>query len=781
MKSVLTTICLLFVLLLNAQNTIKGKVTDAKTREPIVWADVILYQQDIMIKGVTTLDTGDFSFDKLPKDNYTLKISYLGYETFERIISFSDKSLVEVDVQLTPSATQLDEIVIQAEVTTIQYKSDRKIVNVGKDLLATGTQAGEILGQLPSVEVDNQNNISLRGDQNVKILVDGKNSPLPNDRLLQQIPSDAIAKIELINNPSAKYQAEGLSGIINIITKKSYRKGGRLNVNLGYGTGEEPRANAGLGFSYATEKFKVSADYNYNTGFFIDESLGQEERQTIEFLSDSRMKQTFESPYYAKTGFDFYIDSTNTLSASVALNKFGFDVNERSVIDQTSTIDQTTSNLEFLADNGGGGRSTTYNLNYRKEYDGSMQYLEADANYSTSPFNFFSNRLTTSDDFTETQNDDFNNMSRITTLSSDYYHNNENRTLELGVRAELRDLDESQFRIITNQTVTDITTLYNYNDGIYAGYGVYNRKVGKVDVKLGLRLEHTDLKLRANDSELENDYTNLFPSASFSYSTEKDHNFSLNYSRRIARPSFWIISNTTFQRDQYSQFMGNPELQPEFANKFELNYSKNFKGADVNASLFLTNKENTIRRVQTINGNNVVFSFDNVGNSNLYGLELYSRLKPAKWWTATVNATYYLSYFSETGDTFLNDQTFSHNYSLNNTFKPFKGFNIQANVDMRPKSISLQGENEGVTTMNVAFSKDILKDKANIALRINDVFNSGRTRSIGEVNGLEFNRTSFSPSSRHLYLSFRYNLSFGNKQLAEKNRQRKQREYTERQ
>ncbi|EDP96415.1 TonB-dependent receptor [Kordia algicida OT-1] len=781
MKYLFSLLLVLSFTVLYAQNTISGTVIDSDTKKPVVWADVILYQKGKIIKGMITDDNGIFKFEELDEAKYTLKVTFLGYQTFEKAIDFSNKKEQQLSVILSPSSAQLDEVVIQAEVTTIQYKSDRKIVNVGKDLLATGTLAGDVLGQLPSVEVDGQNNISLRGDQNVKILVDGKVSPLPNDRLLQQIPSDAIAKVELINNPSAKYQAEGLSGIINIITKKSYRKGGRLNVNLGYGTGEEPRANAGVGFSYATDKIKVSANYNYNTGFFINESTAEEERETISFLSDSRMKQTFESPYYAKAGIDFYIDSTNTISAFVATNKFGFDVNSKSNIIQMSNINQTSTNLEFLANNGGGGKSTTYNLNYRKEFDGSMQYIETDANYSTSPFNFFSNRITTNDNFTETQNDDFNNMSRITTLSSDYYHNNNDRILEFGVRAELRDLDESQFRTITNTEVTDINTLYNYNDGIYAAYGVYDRKIGKFGIKLGLRLEHTNLKLRANESRLKNDYTNLFPSASFSYSTEKNHNFSLNYSRRISRPSFWIISNTTFQQDQFSQFTGNPELQPEFANKFEFNYSKNFNGTDFNASLFLTNKENTIRSVQTVSGNNVVYSFDNVGSSNLYGLELYSRFKPLKWWNATVNATYYLSYFSETGNMFLNDQSFSHNYSFNNTFRPFKGFNIQANLNVRPKNISLQAENQGVTTMSLAVSKDIFNNKANISLRANDIFNSGRTRSIGEVNGLTFNRSSFSPSSRHLYLSFRYNLSFGNKNYAQKERNRKRRQYTERQ
>ena len=778
MKLFTNTICLLFIIQLSAQTNIKGLIKDAETNEGIIWADVLLYKNNTLLKGVVTSEKGTFIFEDIPEGSYTIKASYLGYTSYETTFLIANDQNKEFNILLNPSVYTLDEVLVQAEITTITYKGDRKIVNVGKDLMNAGAVASQILGQLPSVQIDGENNISMRGDENVKILVDGKPSSLQNDQLLQQLPSQAISKIELISNPSAKYQADGLSGIINIITKKSYKKGGQVNISGGGGTGSEPRANASVNGSFSTDKIKVFAEYSYYTGFRESQNTENEEREALSFVSNANQLSIFESPYYLKSGLDISIDSTNTLSASVRLNKFKSTSTPQSQIEQRFSSSGITENTFFNGNTNSEGTSTTYNLNHRKEFKGQSNYLETDINYSISPYSNTAERITNGSSFTETQNDVFESENDVLTLNTDYYDRTEKRTLEFGLRSDIRNLGDFQQRAISNNSGnSQINTVYDYKDRIYAAYGVFNKTFGKIDAKLGLRVEHTDLDLTANDSQVKSTYTNLFPSASFSYD-KNEHYFSLNYSRRISRPQFFFISNIVLQIDQFTQFTGNPNLQPEYANKLELNYSKKLWGINLNSSLFYTYKENTIRSIQNIEGNNRINTFDNVGNSNLVGLEVYARFKPATWWTASLNAALYRSKFNQTN--FLNDTTFRQDYGLNNTFKPFEGFNIQANFNVVPKSTTLQGELSGITFASIGLSKDIFKRAGNISLRVNDIFNSKRTNEIGTINSFDYRRSSLVTSSRHLYLSFRYNFSFGNKKYANKNRMRKRKQYTER-
>lgn len=258
---------------------------------------------------------------------------------------------------------------------------------------------------------------------------------------------------------------------------------------------------------------------------------------------------------------------------------------------------------------------------------------------------------------------------------------------------------------------------------------------------MGLRWEYTNIRLSANESIMSYDYINLFPS--------------LSYSRRISRPNFWWISNITNQINQYSQFRGNPDLQPEYSDKIEFSYSKDFKGFNLNSSLFLNEKENTIRFFNTIEGNNKIISPQNIGNSTIYGLELYSKFKLVNWWNVNLNATYYLGKYNNIQ--FLNNEIFSQDYSINNTFKPFDDFSIQANITIAPRRTSPQEELGGLTYTNLAFRKDILNKKGSIILRANDIFNSRLNSALGDINGFAFSRRFISPSSRYLFLTFKYN------------------------
>ncbi|PKH51782.1 hypothetical protein CXF68_14290 [Tenacibaculum sp. Bg11-29] len=779
MKAIVKLILLLCVINTYSQNSISGKITDGTTNDIISWADVILYQGETIVTAVITNDKGEFSLENIKDGAYKLKTHYLGYKEYSADFELKNNEKKQFSIQLESDASELDEVVIIAEKTTIQHRSDRKIVNLGKDLLSSGAAATDIFNKLPSVKVSVDGNVSLRGDQNVKILVNGKSQSLPNDRLLQQIPSSAISKIEIITNPSAKYEAAGVSGIINIITKRKYNIGGKINLSTAIGTGKELRANSNIDISYATKKIKTYVNYSYNKSIWDTKEISNNERESIKF-ENQQNQLSFNKTPYLKGGLDFFIDSTSALSVSASLSKYSFASSGKNNIIETSLLDNTITNSIFKLESKSTGNNNDFNINYRKELNGSDHYIEADANYSFSPFKFNSDRKTDRDNSTTTelQGDNLIDSSNITTLNLDYYKNTEKSTLELGLRSELRNLEKSQNFYMITQTETQTNTNYKYNDGIYAAYGVYDRQFGDLSIKGGLRLEHTAFNLKNNDNTIKSDYTDLFPSLSASFN-KNGHKLSLNYSRRISRPSVWHISNTIFTFSQYSQFSGNPDLKPEYANKMEFNYYKKFEKFNLNSSIFYTGVSDVITFVTTINGNNAINYFDNVGKSQNYGLELYSRINLFNWWDATVDATYYFKKFKN--QSFLNTKTFNHEYNINNTFKPFNGVSVQANFGIRPKNVGLQNTTKGFSYTDLAISKDLFNKKGQIILRVNDIFDSKKRTNYGEVNGFSFNSVSQSPSSRHLYVTFKYNLSFGNKNITDKNRNRKDRDYTKRQ
>lgn len=774
MKSIFQLTFLFFVTLVSAQNSITGTITGATDTTTIGWADVMLYQKESFIKAVITNDNGVYLFKDVKNGDYTLKINHLGYKDYTVLLSLNNNSKKEINIRLIADTNELNEVVIIAEKTTIEHKPDRKIINLGNDILAVSASASDILQELPSVRVSESGNVSLRGNQNTTILVNGKKSSLSNDKLINQLPSESILKIEIITNPSAKYQAEGLSGIINIITKRNRKKGGNINLSSGIGTGKFTRAHTDIGVNYGTKKIKAFVNYNYSERYWDHTTTRNEERQDKTFASKSDNYRISKTPYYVKAGFDVFIDSTNiiSLSASLSKNKFLFNNKVNSIETDINTMNNTSvfSNTE----NDNTGTNTDFNINYRKEFDGSSHYIEADANYSNNPNEFVSNRITqTSLVNDKLENDFFLNESRVSTFSFDYYKSAKKSVFELGTRFEFKNLNDKTRSTLNTIPPTETNIEYAYKDGIYAGYAVYERSLENFTFKGGLRIEHTALNFTSPTEKFDRNYTDLFPSASIAYKNN-DHSFSLNYSRRISRPRVWALSSIITQSDNYSQFKGNPNIQPEYANKMEINYYKQFSKLSINSSIFYKSVNDVIGHVATVDGDFLVRSMDNIGKSRDYGLELDLNVDVFKWWNTNFSTYYYFTNYKTT--TFFNSKSFYQSYNLNNTIKLTKGMRIQANARYSPKRESLQYTNDATYNLNLAFSKDLFNKKGKLILRVNDVFNSHRHGNFGEVNGFSIKNKAYAPTSRHLYLTFKYNFGFGKEIIKERNR--KSRNYT---
>ncbi|NQY05965.1 MAG: TonB-dependent receptor [Flavobacteriaceae bacterium] len=305
--------------------SVRGKILDKETQEYIPYATIAIQNQskEIITGGITN-DQGEFSIKSIPTGNYTLKVQFIGYEEYQKeiVISKDNKAVTLETISIQEDAQQLEEVEVIAERSTIEQKIDRKVINVGKDLVSAGATAGEIMNNIPSVNVDQQTNeISLRGNSNVRVLIDGKPINIDPSQLLQQIPSASIKQVELITNPSAKYNPEGMSGIINIVLHKNSRMGFNGSINQGLTFGITPKYNGSLDLNYRVGKVNVYGNYGFNTGrqanegYINSNETGFENRQNFDFGNDN-------TSHLVKTGIDFYLNDHNTISFCTTQNLF---------------------------------------------------------------------------------------------------------------------------------------------------------------------------------------------------------------------------------------------------------------------------------------------------------------------------------------------------------------------------------------------------------------------------------------------------------------------------
>ncbi len=756
-----------------AQVTLSGRVVEKTLNKPVPFAEILLKQSDTLYRASVANETGNFNLTEIKVGSYILSLNYLGFQTYLDTITFSSDENIEKIIELLPASELLDEVTVTAEKTTIVFKPDKRIVNVGDDLISIGAGTEDILRQIPSVDVDLSGNLSLRNNTNVIVMIDGKRSPLSSADIIAQIPANLIDKIEVITNPSAKYDAEGISGLINIITKKSELRGGNLNANLGYG--EEGRGNATAKGNYRRGNINLFANYNFRSNFF------ESNVKTIRIDPTSILEQSGSNTFddatvnYLKIGMDFFIDSTQTITPS-----FIFNQNQHTLINRTNAVlspDQIddANSIDFLSTNEHTHISREGNLNYRKEFEGSKHYFELDANLAQYPnsFNLDLEQTETNDQgFTITDDQFRDNL--ITTLSADYFLDKEKNTYEFGLKYEYRNLDNFQDRTVVEATgITNVMDNFTYKDQVFAIYGVYEHRFKELSIKSGGRLEQYNINL-GNSTTLDFDdaYLNIFPSLSASYSLKKSE-ITTSYTRRISRPNAFVLNPFTIEQGNFQRKRGNPFLRPSFADKIELNYNQRLKKNNFNLSLFYSKSENIIQPIFVREGDFIVSTFENFSSSEDYGIEAFLKLKIAPWWDTNLSFNYYFSQFDT--EAFANNTTFSQRYFIRNSFKFLKSWTAQLNTNLNPQRQTLQQTVETNYRFDLSIAKKIFKNKGRFTFRVNDLFNTQE---------FEFNRsvanfvqtTVRKPVSRFIYVTYTHRFSFGKGDF--KHRKRKDRDYS---
>lgn len=765
--------------------SLTGQIKDSETNELLPYVNVIVKNSnnDILTGGVTD-DNGNFKITKIPLGDNIVEIQFIGYTTKSLNVSFTESNAKHNlgVINLNVDSNELDEVVVVAEVSTVVQKIDRKVINVGKDLTASGTTASELLNNVQSVSVDSQTgSVSLRGNENVRILVDGKPTNISAAQILQQIPSSSIKQVELITNPSAKYSPEGMSGIINIVLHKSANQGFNGSVNGGITQGKNTRYNGSLDMNYKTGIVNFFMNYGHNSG--------EGERSGFVNRTDNNSEQNFAGMWdtssdVLKVGADIYLNEKNTFSFYTTQN-----VSDNDSEGTTKIYDNNNLSIDGFNDALTEGNSGSYNLNYKTDFKKEGHELEFEATFS----NFEGSEYAENGDYLNLSNT-FNNYianvenDRKNALYNIDYSNplGENSKIELGLEARTND-------VTNNQTTTQYEFHYDendeliirptpdsnfeYNRDIYSAYASFNHQFNKLTMQLGARFEQYEVNgnfVKGSESEkITDEIFSIYPSAFFTFNPSEKNQFQVSYSRRVDRPSIGQVNPIREWSTPRITSVGNPDLKPQFTDSYEFNYTKQIeKGSFTFGTFYRTVHDNITRilNVDPLDEDKVLLSFTNTDSNDRYGFEGSFNYAITKWWRTNASADLYVQ--NESGTANGNELEVTNNAfnaRVSNNFKISEKMRVQMFAMYRGGGRSIQFETDPMWMINLGANYNVLKDKGTITFRVNDIFESMQFAFTSENPYPSIGQ--FNWESRTAYLGFNYRFGGGkNKAKSRKNR-----------
>lgn len=749
-----------------------GEVVDNSTSEPLPYVTVALVSKTTgkIIGGTTTDEEG--KFELMNADNQVqVEFSFMGFDKF--IVENLPKTTERVDlgkISLHAQAVNLGEVEVVAERSTMEFKLDKRVFHVGKDIASTGAGALEVLNNVPSVNVDIEGNVTLRGNKGVQILIDGKPSALSDDprKALGTITADMIENVEVITNPSAKYQAGGTSGIINIVMKKEEKKG--VNGSISLNTGYPQNHSIGGSLNYRTQKFNFFTQFGggYRSMPNINESTNQNRFNLSRVDSEGKSFRN-EQFYNITLGADYFLNKYNTLTLS---GNFAYEL-ENNPSETTFEIHDTTGQLasqyarteETTATN----PKWQYDLQYKKQFKNNKDHTLVIStlgrffgkDQSSEFLNTYSLGNTGAiDQRTETDfyQSDF-------TYKLDYTNPiTKELSFELGSMYEINDVGNN-YAVFNYENDTwapniNLTNDFRYNQKVLGVYGTGSYEGNRWGVKLGLRAENTDLStlLQNTDAQNNQNYTNLFPSVHTSYKITERLSLQAGYSRRILRPRLWDLNPFFNIQNNYNIRTGNPNLKPEFADSYEITSIWVQNKWSLNASAYHLYTTDVMENVSYYQNNINVMTRENVGTNRKTGIELNGKYNPTKWFGLIGDFNY--GFFNRQGE-------------FNNASFDFKGAQWSSKLTLKlkfPKDIDLeltpsyqssfktvQGSTQGYFSADAGLRKKLLKNRAVLSLGIRDIFASRIMETI--VDQPDYYLRTFSKRGRFTTLGFSY--SFG--------------------
>ena len=767
---------------------VNGKVIDAQTSAPLPYATVRLFKNtnNELVSGNITNEAGQFTLDA-PLGEYYALVEFMGYKALKSpaftLTSDQPEHLLGTLKLQTGAAASLKEVVVQAEKSSMELSLDKKIFNVGQDLANAGGSATEILSNIPSVSVDAEGNVKLRGSENVRILIDGKPSGLVSFKGgsgLQQLQGSLIEKVEIITNPSARYEAEGMSGIINIVLKKERKDG--FNGSFEVISGEPTNYGGSANLNYRHKK--INFFINYGLAYRITPSRGSQYQELNGADTSFITRQVYDTRFRGfnnniRGGLDYFFTETSILTASYLYRRSTGNRLRNIRYDDYRTNETLLGYTKRKQDEDEDEVNGEYSLTYKKTFAREGQELTADFRfldywensdqiYTQSTFSPAGTPDAVKELFQRSLNDEYEKQYL---MQIDYVQPfGEGGKLEAGLRSSFRDM-VNDYLVGTQNAAGEITPLpgldnyFIYNENINAIYGILGNKTPKLSYQVGLRAEHTDVKttLRETNEVNPRRYTNLFPSAHFTYNLPKEHALQISYSRRVRRPVYFDLSPYFTLSDSRNVMGGNPNLNPEFTNAFDLGHIKYFDKGSLSSSLFYRHTMGKITTIRRVNNEGIATLLpENLAAEDAFGAELTGSFTPTTWWKLDQSINFFRS--------IIDGSNFQENFSTD-TYSWFtrhtSRFTLPQNIDFQVRGNyeapqkTPQGSQKALYYLDLGLSKDVFSKKGTLTLNVLDLFNTRINRSVyrgQSTEGVTFYTSSENQGRRrqvNLTLSYR--------------------------
>ena len=773
MKKIFLFLTLLFGVYINSQEnklTVSGKIIDSDYNTPLEYATISIYDSEKknLINGVISDNSGFFSIE-VKKGLYDIKIEY---------ISFRTKSLEKIDVQnsidlgninISIDENLLDEIEVVGEKTEIEIKLDKTVYNIGKDLTLKGSSVSDVLDNLPSLEVDVDGNVSLRGNQSVRILINGKPSGLvgiSSNDALKQFPSESVEKVEVITSPSARYNAEGTAGIINIVLRKNKLAG--LNGSASLNLGDPRRVGISTNLNYRTKKISLFSNIGDNSTKYINGFKNETEYFTNSeknnFLYENGERNSERNSNYYNGGVEYFFNEKTSFVASFVNNSSDGLTNTSNLIDQT--FDNINSLSERLEDENEIDENKEFSFNFSKKFNDKGHELTIDyqkqKSFEIESSSILNNKLkpiferNLSEKITtdENQNSELYKVDYVLPIGEEgqfeagFRRSNQHQKIDYLVEKE----DNSGNYISDN----NLSNTLLYNEKVNAYYTQYGNKKNNFSYLVGLRFEEsiTNVTQVVNGDNTQKKYNDLFPTLNMAIELKEDETITLGYNRRIRRARSYFINPFPSRSSITNIFQGNPNIEPTYSNGIDLGYLKRFSQTTINGSIYFRKStgeftfitENTGESV-LVNGNLVPVirrTPINLASNSQTGIEFNVNYTKSKLWRVRGNINFFESNLKgEYNGVIYDSKNFSWSGRLNNYLKIFSSVDWQTSLSYRAPQKTAVSNRKARISSNTALSKDLMKDKLTLTFKVNDIFETQKWR----IESFNENYRSYSESS----------------------------------
>lgn len=842
MKNLQKSVVLLFLLSAfavfaqgNPGNTVKitGKLIEQDTKLPLEFATVTIQNTaNVTVNGAMTDANGEYTISIAP-GVYNIKFDFISFKPTAILAKEITENTNLGITAMVPDATMLNDVEIVAERSTVEIKLDKRVYSVGKDMMVKGGTVSDVLDNVPSVSVDAEGNVALRGNQSVTILIDGRPSSLAGSNVadvLRLLPADSVDKVEVITNPSARYDAEGGGGIVNIILKKGKADG--FNGSIVASTGNPDNHGISANLNFRSEHYNLFSNLGYNYrnspgNSFTNTEYLNEDNTTRNFVNEKRISKRKQNGFNASFGAEWFLDKTLTWTNSVSVRKNKGDNPTKTYFDNYDADQNYSSTRYRYNEEDEKDTNVRFSTNLIKKFDDKGHELKIDASVSKSMDDenakirdIILSDLNAPGSNERTTNDEDENRALI---QADYVLPiGQNSRFEAGYRGSFTTMETDAKAEILNGGVWENNKNYSnflqYKEKVNALYSQFGSKMGKFSYLLGLRWEDSNIDVNLLDSGNYNNkrYNNFFPSAFLTYEFNEGTSASISYSRRINRPRGRFLNPFSGLESNINIFRGNPDLDPSMTNAIDIGFLKKWSKVTLSSSAYMNITDDTFQFIRRATGDFAVQQVggldttDNQGNVTIvdgkdiktpiilttpvnlakeyrFGFEFNVNYTPFRWWRINSNFNFYrnetkgdytFTYVDGDGNTIndfinLNRTAYSWTTRVNSKITLPLKIDWQLNGNYEAPQNTAQGKRIGVASANTSLSKDILKDKATIGINVQDIFNSRKMKNETYLPGELRSHSEMQWRQRQVTVSFtyRFNMNKNDKQKQQKDQQ----------